>query len=682
MVTLTTPVGNLNMVGPIYSSKLQKLGILTVEDLLYHIPNRYENYSLVSKINSLQEGESVTVFAKIDKFINIYSKSGKKIQKVQVSDETGIIDIIFFNSPFLKNILKTGSKIALTGTVKNYLNKLSFIAPGYELIKENNPLLHSSRLVPIYPETQGITSKWLRSRIGTLFKKLNIEVPEILPESILKKYNLLALNKALNTLHFPESQNSIQKAKDRLSFDELLIAQLSSIIRKKTSESIKNFYILKIKKNLKALKMFTDSLPFVLTFSQKKALTEILNDFTKKKPMNRLLQGDVGSGKTIVALIAAYISYLNGYKCLFMAPTEILAKQHYMTFKSYLESFGLKIKLITSETTKTSLTNSYDILIGTHALLFQKIGKSNQIGLIIIDEQQRFGVEQRASLRRKSKYFPHLLSLTATPIPRTIALTLYSDLDMSIIDELPKGRLIVKTFAVPPQKRISAYNWIKKEIISSNFQKKVFIICPLIEESETLSSVKSAKKEFEHLKTEIFQNFNLGLIHGKLKSADKQSLINQFKNGKINILVATPIVEVGIDIPQASIILIEAADRFGLSQLHQLRGRVGRGVDQSYCLLFTDSTNVNVLNRLRILEKYNLGIKIAEKDLHNRGPGDLWGKRQHGEFSLRFTDFSDLYKIKTTKEAAHLIYQNYDLKSLPLLRQKLEQVKISNRSGD
>lgn len=685
MVDTKTPVGNLRMIGSVYESKLKRLNILTVEDLLLHIPFRYENFSLVSKISRLQEGEIVTVKGKIDKFENIYTKTGKKIQKLKVSDETGSTEAIFFNQTYLSNIFKDNAIVTLAGEVKRYINNLSFISPQYEVIRQDSPLLHTGRLVSVYPETEGLSSKWLRSRIAALILKLHIKIPEFIPPEITKKFGLLSMEEAINTIHFPKSLKDAQLARQRLSFNELLLINLASILRKQKLKSQKTDFNLDLNKFKSLLDDFISHLPFSLTAAQIRVLDEVLKDLVKTTPMNRLLEGDVGSGKTIIAVICSYFISLNGYKVLLMAPTEILAKQHFFTFKRYLQPLNIGISLITSKEKTENLNTENqktDIFIGTHALLFHNFS-DEKIALVIIDEQQRFGVKQRSQLRSKSLNSPHLLSMTATPIPRTVALTLYSDLDLSVIDQMPKGRKRIKTFVVPLNKREAAYRWIEKEIIESRHTKKTFIICPLIDESETLKSVRSVKKEFEILSKEIFPSLNLDLLHGRMSPSLKDKIMERLINGPTDILVATPVVEVGIDIKSATIIMIEAAERFGLAQLHQLRGRVGRGDKQSYCLLFTQSNNPQVINRLKMLEIHHIGIKLAEDDLRLRGPGQFFGIEQHGRFGLKFTDMADLPVIKIAKVAAiDLLKKHNTLNRFPLLREKLLQYTIPNISLD
>lgn len=587
-------------------ARLEKLGIKTAQDLLYHLPFRYEDYSLISKIKDLQEGEIATVRGKVLEIKNQYTRSSFVLQRALVEDETGILEVLWFNQRFLTKTIYKNDQISLAGKIEKNGKKLVLKSPVYELPTTNYELIHTGRLVPVYPETAGITSKWLRTKI---FNLLDNSAPE-----------------PLKKVHFPKSLEEAEEARLQLAFDELLASQLEAVKRKKERENKTVGNKFKIVEIREKLKLFVDNLPFILTGGQKKVIDEIYKDLARDIAMNRLLQGDVGSGKTVVAALAMLAANLNGYQAVLMAPTEILANQHFETFKL----LNLNVGLATGSK-KNNLDS--DILVGTHALLNEKIN-FKKLGLVVIDEQHRFGVEQQTRLKEKG-INPHVLTMTATPIPRAIALTLYGDLDLSLLEEMPVGRLPVKTWVVPEAKRQAAYDWIRKQ------QTQTFIICPFIEESETLQTVKSAKKEFENLSKNIFEDLKLGLIHGKLKPKEKDAILEKFKNKKLDILVATPVVEVGIDVPNATIMVIESADRFGLAQLHQLRGRVGRSDKQSYCLLFAD----NGLERLKYLEKINNGLQLAEIDLKFRGPGERFGLAQHGKWGLKIARPEDLEKL-------------------------------------
>ena len=658
------------MVGPTYARRLKRLGIETVGDLLYHFPFRYVDYSLVSPIGKLQPGEIVSIHGRIISIKNEYTRHGKKIQKGIVADATGSIEIVWFNQPFLVKTIRVGEEYGFSGKVDWFGRKLVIVSPEYEMINRKRQI-HTGRLVPVYHETYGISSKWLRSRTSPLISQIIPSISDFLPKEITRTNDLLNLASALKWIHFPEDKIQIQKARQRFAFEELFLLQLAAQERKIGWRKKKTIFKLKV--NQEKLLEFINSLPFTLTSAQKRCLKEILADLEKSQPMNRLLQGDVGSGKTVVAAAAIWVAYLNGIQSALMAPTEILANQHFRTLKTLLEPLGVKIDLVTGSTPHTSHLTPHpspDLIVGTHALIFKR-ARFKKLGLVIIDEQHRFGVEQRGKLIRKGRA-PHILTMTATPIPRTIALTLYGDLDLSLIDEMPPGRQKVKTWVVPPQKREPAYQWIRKQVKDEDGQ--CFIICPLIEESETLQTVKAATTEYERLKKQIFPDFKLGLLHGKMKSKEKEEVISQFRLGKLDILVSTPVVEVGIDIPQATIMTIEGAERFGLAQLHQLRGRVGRGMKESYCLLFTETPEGKPLQRLKALERTYLGIELAELDLKMRGPGEIYGVAQSGFFELKIASFSDLPLIQKTKRAAQDIAPR--LNQYPLLQAKLKQDTI------
>lgn len=670
---LDTPIGQLYLVGPLYSRRLEKLNIKTVGDLLFHFPFRYDDFSLISDIARVQPGEAVTIKAEIISLKNEFTKTGKRIQRAIVCDQTGNLEIIWFNQIYLLKTLKTGKMYNFSGKVDWFGRKIAMISPEYEEIRDiagsqSPSTIHTGRLVPVYPETYGVSSKWLRSRIAFLLFNHQIEINDYLPEEIKIRNRLIDLVPALLKIHFPGNLNDVYEAKKRLSFDELFFLQLNGLKRKIDwqKQTLSHPFSIPQEKILD----FIARLPFSLTKAQNRCLKEILTDLSQKKPMNRLLEGDVGSGKTVVAAAAVYTSFLNGFQSAFMAPTEILAEQHYQTLNQLLSPFGLNIKLVTSSHKLTAMSKKPDVYVGTHALI-QKNLEFEELGLVIIDEQHRFGVEQRAKLANKGQS-PHLLTMTATPIPRTVALILYGDLDLSLLDEMPTGRQKVKTWVVPPQKREAAYNWIRERVKGTDEQ--AFIVCPLIEESETLKSVKAVRLEYENLVKNVFPDLRLGLLHGKMKNKEKEEVITKFRQGKLDILVSTPVVEVGIDIPQATIMMIESADRFGLAQLHQLRGRVGRGEKQAYCLLFAENAEGRVLERLKTMEKINIGSKLAEIDLSLRGPGEIYGTSQHGFPDLRLASYTDLELIQKTKEEAEKIIPK--LKQFPFLYQRLQNSPV------
>lgn len=666
---LQTPVSEVSRTYKMFRGRLEKLGIITLKDFLFHVPFRYDDYSLVSQIDMVQAGETVTVKGVVEEINNTYTRRFKTLQRATVKDETGSIDILWFNQPFLTKAIHAGDQISLSGKVDLDKHKLIMIAPDYEIILEN-VTIHTGRLVPVYSETRGISSKWLRRQVFKLLEEKN-QLKDYLPEIIIKENGLMRLSDAIEKIHFPNSLEEAEIARKRLSFDELFDIQLAAIVRRKAWEknTIKKPWTDFSDKADKLIK----KLPFELTNAQQRSVKEILTDLSSTKPMNRLLEGEVGSGKTVVGAIAMYVAYLNGFQSAFMAPTEILAQQHFTTIKKLLEPLGVKVELFTSGTKNQQ---AFDIAIGTHALVYKKV-KFDKLGLVIIDEQQRFGVEQRTIIKEKGENV-HLLTMTATPIPRTVALTMYGDLDLSILDEMPVGRKLVKTWLVPPEKRSGAYTWIEKQIKENDDQ--VFIVCPFIEESESMLTVKAATKEFTRLKKEIFPNLKLGLLHGKMKAAEKELVLNNFRDKKIDILVSTPVVEVGIDIPNATVMLIEEADHFGLAQLHQLRGRVGRSDKQSYCLLFTSSVNETTIERLKALETIYSGAALAELDLKLRGAGEIYGTSQHGKQVLKVASFSDFALIDKTKKEAEKIFP--EIEKYPELLEKTKQINLSHVSPD
>jgi ATP-dependent DNA helicase RecG len=682
-MNLQLPLNKSSRIHKMYASRLENLGIHKLEDFIYHIPSRYEDYSIVSPIAQVQADETVTIQGKVVDFKNQYLHGNrfKTIQKATIADETGTIELTWFNQPFLQKNLPDDTKISASGRAEIFGRKLAISNPEYEIIAPGEEAIHTARLIPIYPETKGVSSKWLRRQIHQLLREHEEAFTDYLPDILRQTHNFMSLDQALRTIHFPSNLEDAHQARERLAFDELFLMQLAGLKRRQQWRQTQTGQPFEIEGNMEHIEKLIAALPFTLTSAQRNAIEDILTDCSKDKPMNRLLQGDVGSGKTIVAAIAMYASYLNNLQSVLLAPTEILAQQHYNSVHKLLSPLGVKIGLVTGskKDTKGKMEkgkSEFDILIGTHALLTEKI-KFNNLALVIIDEQQRFGVEQRSILRQKGQN-THVLTMTATPIPRTVALTMYGDLDVSYLNEMPHGRRQIKTWLVPPGKREGAYNWIREQIKQTDSQ--AFIICPFIEPSESMSTIKAAGKEYEQLSKEIYPDLKVGLLHGKLKAKEKDLILKDFKDRTYDILVATPVVEVGIDVPNATIIMIEAAERFGLAQLHQLRGRVGRGDKQSYCLLFSETQSENTMQRLKAMETMHAGSQLAELDLKLRGPGSIYGTAQHGVPQLKFASFSDFKLIEEAKNAAQQIFVH--LEDFPKLTEKLNTIALGNISPD
>lgn len=685
-MSLNIPIENIRSIGLGTRKKLEKLGIKTVRDLLFHFPHRYEDFSAICPIVDVAIGSSATVQGKIVDIKNIRTwKKRMYITEAIIKDNSGAIKAVWFNQPYLARNLRPDTLVNLSGKVARTQNDICFSNPAYEVIYQNTFVkepLHTGRLVPVYPETFGLSSRFLRLIIKPLLKFAD-KIPDILPEELKREYRLPSIKWALDQIHFPENLGNAKLAKKRFAFDELFTLQLFMarrrlIMTRQKSPKI-NFY-------QDVAKEFVNSLPYKLTEDQRKSAWQIIRDMERPEPMNRLLEGDVGSGKTIVATLAAFMAAKNQAQTAFMAPTEILSRQHYEKIWPQLSDFGIKVGFLTSSesalsgkaVTKKDLykklkSGEAPIIIGTHALIQKNVNFKN-LALVVIDEQHRFGVDQRAALQQATSNtqhttpMPHFLSMSATPIPRTLGLTIWGDLDLSRLTQMPKGRKPIITKIVPPTLREETYEFIRNEIKNG---RQAFVICPLINESDVLE-VKSATQEYEKLHKEIFPDFKIGLLHGKLKPKEKESVMSAFVVGKLQILVATSVVEVGIDVPNATTMMIEGADRFGLASLHQFRGRVGRGEHQSYCFLFTDSPSIKTTKRLKAVSTAQNGFELAEKDLEIRGPGDFIGVRQSGLPDLAIASLSDSELIEQTRESAKtLLSKDVNLKNYPLLAQKL-----------
>lgn len=651
---LTDSVTDIPLVGPSYAKKLEKLGIISVKDILEHVPHRYLDFSKTSKISNVRVDDIVTIKGEITSFKNQYTRMGKAMQILTIEDSSGKVNAIWFNQPFLSRTFKVGMTISIAGKLGFLGRKTAFISPEYEIIKEGLQAIHTGRIIPIYPETAGVSSKWLRRRIQDALSSIKENIEEFLPKEVIRKHKLLDYETAIEKVHLPSSEEDEVNGKKRLAFNELLMLHLASIKRKKEWQKQESTH--KLKFTNPEVEKFISSLPFSLTASQQKSVGEVLSDLKEKIPMNRLLEGDVGSGKTAVAAAAAFATFLSGYQTVVMAPTQILANQHYQTLNKLFEKYKIRISLITSQKKEINVGTT-DIFVGTHALIESKVNFS-KVALVVIDEQHRFGVEQRTHLVKKTKkgrVSPHVLTMTATPIPRTVALTLFGDLELSTLTDMPHGRQKVTTWVVNPEKRDAGYKWVYDKIKKEGTQ--AFVVCPLIEESEkeTMLEVKAATAEFERIK-KMFPNLKVSLLHGRMKAAEKDKVVDNFRSGKTEMLVSTPVIEVGVDIPNATLMIIEGADRFGLASLHQLRGRVGRSSKKSYCLLMSESKSEKSGSRLTAMTKVYSGFELAEIDLKMRGPGEIFGTSQSGFPELKVASWGDLELIRETKEIAEQYY--------------------------
>lgn len=669
----STPISELTRVGKTIDKRLEVLGIRTAQDLLYYFPFRYEDYRQIVPISQLRDGELVTVCGQVELVGNKRSfKSRKTITEALVSDKTGSLRLVWFNQPFLIKSIKVGDMVYFSGKVKSDMLGPQLVNPVYEKTalgeKES---VHTARLVPMYPLTHGLTQKQIRFLINQTLP-LADKAPEWLPADVLEQFDLAPLTSALRGIHFPHDERELKISTDRLKFDELFLVHMKAELSKKERGSLRAQAVVFKEEEVKK---FVASLSFTLTRTQKIAAWEILQDINKNIPMNRLVSGDVGSGKTVVAAISLYTVFLNGGQGVLMAPTEILAQQHFYSLQKLFSNTDLKISLLTGSVSKKERKNivqgivdgSIDIMVGTHALLTEDVSFKN-LNLVVVDEQHRFGVTQRKLIKEKSfskrlGKSAHFLSMTATPIPRSLALMIYGDLEVSIINELPPGRKKIITRLVETLNRDKAYGFIREQVAQG---RQVFVVCPAIEAPlEEVGEVKitmsnntekkSVMSEYEKLSKKIFPDLRIGYLHGKLKSDEKKQIMATFKEGKIDLLVSTSVIEVGVDIPNASVMMIEGAENFGLAQLHQFRGRVGRSSYQSYCLLFTASRSNKSLERLKFFETENDGFKLAEKDLELRGPGEVYGTEQSGEMNLRLAKLTDQELIKKCREAAKMV---------------------------
>lgn len=670
-------------VGPKVAYKLNKLGIFTAQDLMMYFPKKHIDYSSRTLIKNLEEGQTTTVFGYIKSVSAFNTRNNLSVIKVVIGDESGRFELSFFNAKGNKYLLERtkaqfpiNAGIMVSGVVKrnSYNNQLTMDKPTYSIMSgefmedSGTKNLNVARIVPIYTVCEGLSIKTLRKAIYNAIELYKNDIVNIVPDHIRNRLRLVDKKVAVAQIHFPESMDSLEHARFSLIFEELFLVQLKLIRLRENTAKNTSSYALKVHKD-GLVQQFIKNLPFELTSGQKQAVNEILQDMDSDTPMQRLLQGDVGSGKTVVATIMLLAAIENGYQGALMAPTEILAQQHYNNLIQWLTPMGLSVGLFLGSHGKkvrqkfeTDLKNGQtNIAVGTHALIQENVQFSN-LGAIVVDEQHRFGVKQRNVLKKKSQN-PQILTMTATPIPRTLALTVHGDLDLTVINELPKGRKPIKTSLTGSHKAV--WDLIEREV---NDGRQAYIVYPLIDESETLSA-KAATIEAEKLQKEVFPQFKIGLLHGKLKNDEKDEVMKDFKDGKYDILVSTTVVEVGVDVPNATVMVIENAERFGLSQLHQLRGRVGRNSLQSYCVLITASRSQETRERLKIMTETNDGFVIAEKDLQLRGPGEFLGTRQSGLPDLIISDIvRDAKILELARNEAIDFVKEYNIEDFPLLK--------------
>ncbi|MCC7289874.1 ATP-dependent DNA helicase RecG [bacterium] len=655
-LTLKTAVTEIPLVGPSKAQLLEKLGITTIKDLLFHIPFKYRDTSNIIPITKLKKEREGTIIATVERIENVYTRFSKVITRAKVIDESSTINILWFNQPYLTKALKQGNTYIFEGKLSKKTNDL--VSPAYELFSGDlSTQSHIGKITPFYNETAGISSKWLRGRITFLKKEISNLLKVDLQSSVLEEEHLLSLAQAIMQIHFPTDFDQINNARTRLAFDEMLKVGFKT----ETNVAVlKNRSSIEIKSIPKYIEIFNSTLPYELTQDQRKAINDIQNDMEKEKPMYRLLNGDVGSGKTVVAASCMYSAYQAGFSSIIMAPTTILATQHQQTLKELLKPLKINVELCASGT-KLKHSSKPQIIVGTHALLHNK-EEIHNLGLLIVDEQHRFGVKQREQLtfNRSDGKFPHFLMMSATPIPHTLINIFFGDMDVSFIKEMPANRIPIQSHFVPFNKRDDCYEWIKQKLIDT--KEQAFIVFPLVEESEK-AQAKAATAEYEKLKNGLFKNLRVGLLHGQLKIKEKNETLKSFKAQKYNVLVATSVIEVGIDVPEATVMVIEDAQRFGLAQLHQLRGRVGRGDKQSYCFVLAgEEAEEAASERLTYFAKHPSGFDVAEFDLKKRGPGEVYGVKQSGIPTFKVASINDIeLLIKARNQAKRLIGIGYNL---------------------
>jgi ATP-dependent DNA helicase RecG len=663
-------ISNIKGIGKVVEKKLNKLGIYTIYDLVHFYPRKYNDFSKVTKISELSSG-AVTVRGRIVRIANKRTyRRNYSVTEAVIEDGGGSVRAVWFNQPYLAASLPKETEVFVSGNLEFKYNSFALQNPIIERVRSFT--VNTARIVPVYRETNGLSSKQIRNFIKLVLPEIN-KLEETLPKPILQSQSLQSRAEALRQIHFPDSSDKLGDAKYRIAFEELFFLIMTSLVIK---NEIKTEHAPRIRFDKQLAKSFVKELDFPLTNAQRKSAWQIIQDIDRDIAMNRLLEGDVGSGKTVVSAMAGYFVVHNGYQVVLMAPTSILAEQHYHTFNKILHKHA-KVSLIIGGSKSKETDSQLDkvakgetqIIIGTHALLEKKV-RFHKLGLVIIDEQHRFGVDQRKLLKTKSEQMPHLLTMSATPIPRSLALTIYGDLDISVIDEMPPGRKTVVTKVIKEPERQKMYFEIEKEINSGN---QVFVVCPLIVDSDVLG-VKSVEQEADRLRKEEFGDRKIAVLHGRMKNTEKQAIIDDFRLKKIDILVATTIVEIGVDIPSASVMLIEGAERFGLATLHQLRGRIGRSEIQSYCYVMAPQNSFSA-RRLLLLEKYSDGFTLAQKDLEMRGAGAIYGKAQHGILDLKMANISDVNIISKVRKVATEFMSQEILSDYPELLVRINNLK-------
>lgn len=663
----------LKGVGPKIGKHLNSLGVYSIEDALTYYPRDYEDRNNIKAIYDIRDGEVASVIAEVSLiYPGRRTSTGKHMNRIVFKNQTGYVIGVWFNQPYIKNNFKIGERVLLYGKITRKAGETQIVEPQYDRDFEDV----SPGINPIYPTNKYLSQKNLRKVIGESLKLVDQEAKEELPESIRKVYNLPDISTTLKNIHFPSNGEILNICRRRIKFEELLTLQLGIFLAKSKFTREENAFPIPICPEMVA---FKEKLPFQLTNAQSRTVREILSDMKKTKPMNRLVQGDVGSGKTVVAAIALFNCAMNGFQGAMMAPTEILAEQHFISLSALVEDWGISIALITGSTPKKQkeqilsklASGEIQIIVGTHALIQENVDFKN-LALAITDEQHRFGVRQRAELVNKG-FNPHVLVMTATPIPRTLALFIYGDMDMSIINELPPGRQYIDTHFIRPSMKDKAYNFVKSEIQKG---RQAYVVCALVEESEKLE-LESAVEMEAFLKENYFKDFNVGLLHGKMSSKEKDEVMGRFKSGKIHVMVSTTVIEVGVNVPNATVMVIENADRFGLAQLHQLRGRVGRGSHKSYCVLISEAKTDESVERMNIMTSTNDGFVIAERDMELRGTGEFFGTRQHGLPELKMANIlRDIELVKQTGELARELIESKNIyqKEYVFLKNKVEKI--------